>query len=301
MERLTTCAAAPPPAPIESSAEAALRCNAAAEIPLKDVDHTPLNGACAAAIPSTGNSPDGWRGIGRCCLFALVAVAFALQGCVAVKEGDRETVDQTKKGGQEVQADGKKVEGAGVELQGSSDPAAAAKGKELEATGKKLQQTGKDIELNSGQTQELVGMPKPENQKPYSSKNSEDARTKAAEQHANPWWKVAGTWIIGLVCGTGGIAVLQRFFPGFFAGPLGIAASALMEGIARVRAVAAARDDGKVHMDEVLAELKRVQENEGVQAVVKDYAHRIEKKIFGKTLGDEEPPVTASKGGTPPE
>lgn len=259
-------------------------------------------GIVQSPIPTEGNSPGGWRD-GSCAMIwmAMLAMVFLFSGCVFPKEGDRETVDQTKKAGVEVQEGGKRVEAAGIELQGSSDPAAAAKGKELEATGKGLQQTGKDIELNSGQTQELVGMPKPENQKPYTPKNSEDARTKAAEQHANPWWKVAGGWLVGIIFGTGGIAVLQRFFPGFFAGPLGVAASALMEGIARVRAVAAAREDGKVHMDEVLAEMKRIQENQGVQTIVKDYANRIEQKIFGKRLGDEQVAGATSKAKAAPE
>lgn len=215
----------------------------------------------------------------------VMCLAIALfSGCVAVKEADKVLVDQTKKGGRKIQEDGAKVAGIGISLQASPDPAVAAQGKELEATGKDLQETGKVIELNSGQVQEVVGTPKAENQKTFSPATSDDARKESAEKHANPWWKVAGVWLAGLVLGGGGLKALQYFFPTIFSGPWGVAAKALMEGIARVRQMAATREDGKVRMDEVLAELKRIQQDEGVQTLIRDAAHKIEEKVVGNKL-----------------
>lgn len=233
--------------------------------------------------------------IGRVKWFVPFVLLATLSGCVFPKEGDKIVVDQTKKGGQLVQSEGKVVEAIGVELQAAEDPAVQAKGKELQMRGAAIVGIGVDIELNSSRTQEVLGMPKPENKKPYSSDESQKARDRSAEEHANPWWKVAGGWLIGIVFGGTGIAILQRFFPGFFAGPIGIAASAVMEGIARVRKMAEARSDGKVGMDEILAELKRVQENQGVQTVVRDMAHKIEKKLFGKKA--ESAPAVAAPAG----
>lgn len=226
----------------------------------------------------------------------LAAVAIALSGCVFPKEGDKIVVDQTKKAGVAVQEAGRAVEATGLQLEAAADPALQQVGAQLVAQGKALQQAGTDVELNSARMQEVIGMPKPENQKPYSAPASQEARDRSAEEHANPWWKVAGGWLVGIVFGGTGIAVLQRFFPGFFAGPLGIAASAVMEGIARVRKLAEARSDGKVSMDELLAELKRIQENQGVQTVVRDMAHKIEERLFGKKVSEPEPAAAAPAG-----
>lgn len=217
-------------------------------------------------------------------LTVLVLMAAAFSGCVFPKEGDKIVVDQTKKAGVTVQEVGKAIEATGLQLQAAADPGLQQVGAQLVAQGKALQQVGTDVELNSARMQEVIGMPKPENQKPYSPPASQEARDRSAEEHASPWWKVAGGWLVGIVFGGTGIAVLQRFFPGFFAGPLGIAATAVMEAIARVRKVAEARSDGKVSMDELLAELKRIQENQGVQTVVRDMAHKIEEKLFGKRV-----------------
>lgn len=235
----------------------------------------------------------GWLRWGY--FLAAFLMAVTLAGCVFPKEGDKVVVDQSKKGGQRVQEEGKAVEAIGVELQAAEDPAVQAKGKELQMRGAAIVGIGVDVELNSSRTQEVLGMPKPENQKPYSSEESGKARQRSADEHANPWWKVAGGWLVGILFGGTGIAILQRFFPGFFSGPIGVAASAVMEGIARVRKIAEARDDGKVSMDELLAELKRIQENQGVQTVVRDMAHKIEKKLFGKKA--ESAPAVAAPAG----
>lgn len=231
-----------------------------------------------------------------CGVVMLAIVAIAFSGCVFPKEGDKVVVDQTKKAGITVQEVGKAIEATGLQLQAAADPGLQQVGAQLVAQGKALEQAGTDVELNSARMQEVIGMPKPENQKPYSAPASRDARDRSAEEHANPWWKVAGGWLVGIVFGGTGIAVLQRFFPGFFAGPLGVAATAVMEAIARVRQVAAARADGKVSMDELLAELKRIQENQGVQTVVRDMAHKIEKKLFGKKISEPEAAGAAPAG-----
>jgi hypothetical protein len=177
--------------------------------------------------------------------YALVAgLVVALFGCAT--EPQKATNWQTEKAGEYIETN-------------AADPG--------------IKQAGKDVKENSVVLRKAVfGDPKPENQKPYSPKNSDDARKDAA----TPWWQYAlgGTGLMGLLAT--GFRMAARYVP-WLAGPWGTIATTVIEGLVKGRAEAEKAPNVEEAIKAILANLASTQEAAGVQQMTKKIAADVEK------------------------
>lgn len=173
-------------------------------------------------------------------------------GCgVTPTEGDKKLNDQNKKAGSFIK-------------ENAADPEVKA--------------AGADVESNSATLEKNLALTPKDPSKPYSKEESAKARKESTEEHSTPWWK-------GLLIGLGGVLGspvvlwgLRFFFPAFMSGPMGGVATATSEAIARLREKANA-NGGNVSMTELLELAKKLQQEQGVQTLARDLAHRLETRL----------------------
>lgn len=138
-----------------------------------------------------------------------------------------------------------------------------------------VKQIGSDVKENSlALEKNLLG--KPENPKPYSAQMSKELREKSDKERATPWWQLA----LGGV-GTVLLGVLVR---GLAAGPIGPAATVLVEGITRLRQAVKSAPDGKLTLDEgqILGIVSEAQKDPKVKSLIASLAHKAEAKLLNR-------------------
>jgi hypothetical protein len=185
-------------------------------------------------------------------------VALVIGGCRTPSEGDRQVNHQQKMIGQYV---------------------------EEAAPTPEIKQAGADVKANAETLEKnLIG--KPEKALSYTPENSKKSREQSDSDHSLPLWLqtlggiaigVAGWFLRG-----GAVSIFAKVAPTFAAGPLGTAATLLVEGIARVRENAEATG-GQISVDSLLTTLKEIQEKDPrAQALIQELAHRAEAKLAAK-------------------
>ena len=213
------------------------------------------------------------------CAAVLVLV---LEGtsCTSVSEGDRQLIDQIRQAGIKI-----------VQLTDAVTPAlsALAVPTEIREALGQIKAAGSDVTLNSTQLGAALG--KPERPVPYSAEASAKFREQSKREHEQGWFGyvlTGGVTLITTLLARGGLTrLLATVAPGFAGGPLGVAATTLVESFARLRRKARARDPGKRHITEadIMAELTARQHDPKVKELLQSLARKAEDKLGIKLSG----------------
>ena len=180
-------------------------------------------------------------------ILSLVFIA----GCgTTITDGDRSLVYQNK--------------GAGEFIESNS-------------TQPEIQQAGKDVKENSTSLEKSVGLPK--NPQPYTPEASKGSRENREQEHKAKWYDFILPALAGLIGGGGLTKILASVAPRIFGGPAGAALSAVISGVSAVREKAAANEDKKIHIDDIMAELIKAQEDVNVRELVRGWVKKVEEKI----------------------
>ncbi|MGI0149611.1 MAG: hypothetical protein ACREDF_08795 [Thermoplasmata archaeon] len=134
-----------------------------------------------------------------------------------------------------------------------------------------------DIQKNADQQLKNWGPPK--SPQSYSPEASKKAREESQKEHSESWWMTLGKGAVGFLLGGGLVRVLGYTFPKLLGGPVGIAATTLIEAIAKIRKRGEDSPDRKVGVEDILGELSKAQDVEGVRTYVQKLSEKIEKKL----------------------
>lgn len=155
---------------------------------------------------------------------------------------------------------------------------------EKTATEPEVKQAGKDVKENSLTLEKSLDL-KPAKPESYSPALSKEARKQSEEEHAvSPFMAFLGglaSVAVGWLLRGGAVRLFSTVAPTAMAGPLGTVATALVEGIARIRQKAQADPDKKVSEEDILSILEVLQSAKGVQPLVDKLRSKIEPKVTG--------------------
>lgn len=152
------------------------------------------------------------------------------------------------------------------------------------ATEPEVKQAGKDVKENSLTLEKSLDL-KPAKPESYSPALSKEARKQSEEEHAvSPFMAFLGglaSVAVGWLLRGGAVRLFSTVAPTAMAGPLGTVATALIEGIARIRQKAQEAPDKKIAEEDILSILEILQTSKGVQPLVDKLRSKIEPKVTG--------------------